>query len=354
MYHREIKILVEQGMRYKILGKTGLKVSELAFGAIQITRIDKKDAITLVRLAYNSGINLIDTANSYFKSEEILGEALKGIREKVYVISKSEKRDKKNFLLDLDTSLKRLKTDYIDGYFFHSISKNVEFDQIEKSGVIEALIRQKDKGKLRFIGFSCHNPAVIERFFEVKDFSMLMIPLNFITTEYVEENLINKFNQNETGLLAMKPFGGGRLTDIELCFKFLKKYPQVIPVAGMQSIDELKQNLIYIAKDDELTEADNKRIKELSEELGTKFCRGCGYCMPCKEKGIEITDINFIEVFHKQFPKDVFWNMGFDEKVEVARECIECGKCSEKCPFDLDVPGIIKKNIRFFDSLRKE
>ena len=340
-------------MRYKILGKTGLKVSELAFGAIQITRIDQKDAINLIRFAYDSGINLIDTANSYFNSEEILGEALKGIREKVYIISKSGKKDKKSFLQDLDTSLKRLKTDYIDIYFFHGISKNNEFDQIEESGVIEALIRQRDKGKVRFIGFSCHNPAVIERFFKVKDFSVLMIPLNFITTEYVEESLLYKFNQNKTGLLAMKPFGGGRLMDIELCFKFLKKYPQVIPVAGMQSIDELKQNLIYIEKDDKLTEADHKRIKELWEELGTKFCRGCGYCMPCEEKGIEITDINFIEVYHKQFPHDVFWNIGLDRKVEVARECIECGKCSEKCPFDLNVPEIIKNNIAFFDSLKK-
>lgn len=340
-------------MRYKILGKTGLKVSELAFGAIQITRIDQKDAIDLIRFAYDSGINLIDTANSYFNSEEILGEALKGIREKVYIISKSGKRDKKNFLQDLDTSLKRLKTDYIDIYSFHGISKNNEFDQIEGSGVIEALIKERDKGKVKFIGFSCHNPAVIDRFFKVKDFSVLMIPLNFITTEYVEENLLYKFNQNKTGLLAMKPFGGGRLMDIEICFKFLKQYPQVIPVAGMQSIDELKQNLIYIQKDDKLTEADHKRIKELSEELGTKFCRGCGYCMPCEEKGIEITDINFIEVYHKQFPHDYFWNIGLDRKVEVARECIECGKCSEKCPFDLNVPEMIKKNIAFFDSLKK-
>ena len=340
-------------MRYKILGKTGLKVSELAFGAIQITRIDQKDAIDLIRFAYDSGINLIDTANSYFNSEEILGEALKGIREKVYIISKSGKIDKKNFLHDLDTSLKRLKTDYIDIYFFHGISKNNEFDQIEGSGVIEALIKERDKGKVNFIGFSCHNPVVIERFFKVKDFSVLMIPLNFITTEYVEENLLYKFSQNKTGLLAMKPFGGGRLMDIEICFKFLKQYPQVIPVAGMQSIDELKQNLIYIAKDDKLTKADYKRIKELSEELGTKFCRGCGYCMPCEEKGIEITDINFIEVYYKQFPHNVFWNIDLDGKVEAARECIECGKCSEKCPFDLNVPEIIKKNIAFFDGLKK-
>jgi len=340
-------------MRYKILGKTGLKVSELAFGAIQITRIDHKEAIDLIRFAYNSGINLIDTANSYVNSEEILGEALKGIRKKIYLISKSDKRDKKNFLLDLNTSLKRLKTDYIDIYLFHGISKNNELDQLEESGVIEALLNERDKGKVRFIGFSCHNPAIIERFFKVKDFSVLMIPLNFITTEYVDNNLLLQFNKNKTGLLAMKPFGGGRLSEIEICFKFLRQYPQVIPVAGMQSINELKQNLLFIQNDDRLTEEDYKKIKKLSDELGTKFCRGCGYCMPCKEKGIDIPDINFISVYYKQFPEDVFWNMGLDKKVNIARECIGCGKCSKKCPFNLDIPEIIKENIAFFDNLRK-
>lgn len=178
-----------------------------------------------------------------------------------------------------------------------------------------------------------------------------MIPLNFITTEYIEKPLLEKFRQNNIGLLAMKPFGGGRLTDIELCFKFLKQYPQVIPVAGIQTVDELKQNLEYVKSKKSLTDADYKKIKEISKELGAKFCRGCGYCMPC-EHGIEISDINFIQVYYKQFPTDKFLELGLNKKVELARECTECGKCSEKCPFGLDVPAMIKENINFFNSLQ--
>ena len=338
-------------MDYKILGKTGLKVSELAFGALQFARLKEHDAIKLVRYAYDSGINLYDTANSYPNSENLLGKSFKGIREDIYIITKSGKRDKKGFLEDLETSLKRLKTDYIDIYLFHGVSKVIEFEAIESSGVIDALINEKRKGKVKHIGFSCHNPSVIDRFYEVDGFSVLMIPLNFMTTEYIKRPLLEKFKENNIGLLAMKPFGGGRLIDIELCFKFLKKYPQVIPVAGMQTIEELRQNLEYVKNNEALTKAGYKKIKEISQELGTKFCRGCGYCMPC-DNGIEIADTNFIKIYYKQFSSDAFLGLGLSEKVELARECTECGKCSQKCPFELDVPEIIKENITFFDSLK--
>ncbi len=338
-------------MDYKILGKTRLKVSELAFGALQFARLKEHDAIKLARYAYDSGINLYDTAYSYPNSENLLGKSFKGIREYIYIITKSVKKDKKGFLEELGTSLKRLKTDYIDIYLFHCVSKVIEFEAIKSSGVIDALINEKRKGKVRHIGFSCHNPSVIDRFYEVDDFSVLMIPLNFMTTEYIKRPLLEKFKENNIGLLAMKPFGGGRLIDIELCFKFLKKYPQVIPVAGMQTIEELRQNLEYVKNNEALAEADYKRIREISQELGTKFCRGCGYCMPC-DNGIEIVDINFIKIYYKQFSSDDFLNLGLSEKVELARECTECGKCSQKCPFELNVPEIIKENITFFDSLK--
>lgn len=342
----------EASMRYKILGKTGLRVSELAFGSIQITRIDEKDAISLVRSAYEKGINLIDTANAYFNSEEILGKALKNIRKNVHIISKSASRNKKDFLKDFNLSLKRLNTDYIDIYLFHNISKEAEFEGLINSGVIDALAREKSKGKVLHIGFSCHNPAVIKRFFEVADFSVIMIPLNFISTEYVEKKIYGRFMDNNTGILAMKPFGGGRLLDIELCFKFLRLYPEVIPVAGMQSKKELEQNIMFAGRDDVPDGNDKKKISKLSNELGDRFCRQCGYCMPCSAKGIEITDINFIEVYYRQFPENDFWKPGLEQKVDVARQCTQCGECSEKCPFNLDVPVIIKNNIAFFDYIK--
>jgi predicted aldo/keto reductase-like oxidoreductase len=152
----------------------------------------------------------------------------------------------------------------------------------------------------------------------------------------------------------MKPFGGGRLFDIGLCFKFLRLYPEVVTVAGMQSLEELSQNIGYAGNDDVPDSNDRKKIKEIYDELGTRFCRECWYCMPCAKKKIEIPTINFIEVFYKQFPEEEFWNMDLDKKVDAARQCTECGKCSEKCPFELDVPQIIRHNIAFYDSLKNK
>lgn len=152
-------------------------------------------------------------------------------------------RDKRGFISDLNTSLKRLDTDYtdyIDIFMFHCISKEDEFKLLENEGIIEALVKEKEKGNVRFIGFSCHNPQVIDKFFELDDFSTLMVPLNFMTGEYVCQPLYEKFEKYNIGLLTMKPFGGGRLVDIELCFKFLRKYPKFIPVSGMQNLEELK------------------------------------------------------------------------------------------------------------------
>ncbi|MHB1376115.1 MAG: 4Fe-4S dicluster domain-containing protein, partial [Candidatus Humimicrobiaceae bacterium] len=196
----------------------------------------------------------------------------------------------------------------------------------------------------------CHNPVVIDRFYELDDFSVLMVPLNFMTNEYVDKPIVEKFTKFDIGLLAMKPFGGGRLADIELCFKFLKNYPKFIPVAGMQNLKELKENIKLIDGKDFLNNKDKEKIKQITKELGTKFCRQCGYCMPCPNN-IVITDVNFIKVYYKQMPKDKFNNMGLEEIVGTAKTCSECGECSEKCPFNLDVPAIIKENIEFYESI---
>jgi uncharacterized protein len=338
-------------MEYKILGKTGLKVSCLAFGAIQFARIDEKDAVKLVHSAYENGINLIDTAHSYPNSEEILGKAIKKFRHNIHIITKSICKNRKDFLNNLETSLERLNTDYIDIFMFHCVSKNEEFELLQNNGTIEALVREKKKGKVRFIGFSCHNPQVINKFYSLEDFSAIMVPLNFLTTEYVQKPIYEKFEKNNIGLLAMKPFGGGRLIDIDICFKFLRNYPKFITVAGMQNLKELNENIKHINNNDLLNNNDKDRIKEISDELGTKFCRQCGYCMPCPND-INIIDVNFLKVYFKQMPEYKFSQMGFENIVEVAKKCTECGECSVKCPFDLDVPSIIKENIEFYEDIK--
>ncbi len=347
-----IEILWKEGfMEYKRLGKTDLMVSLLGFGAVQICRIPEVEAIDLVRESVNSGINFIDTAHDYPDSEDILGKALKGIRDKVIISTKSPETSKDKFLDDLNTSLKRLGTDYIDIFLFHDASKDKKFDELLNNGVVEALIKEKEKGKIGFIGFSCHNPDIIERYYDIEDFAAIMIPINFISTEFVDKNY-SKLVEEDIGILGMKPFGGGRMEDARLSFKYVNQFEKVIPLIGMQSKSELEENLKLVRVKDPINDSDLKSMKEIKEELGDKFCRGCGYCMPCSQ-GIDILQVNFLKVFFKQFSFDKVVNPERTKVVEQVDKCIECGKCIEKCPYSLEIIDMIKENRDYYFA-RKE
>ena len=334
-------------MYYKILGKTGLKVSELGFGGLQIPKLNEKEAIKLVREAYNLGINLFDTAHAYQNSEKILGKALKGIRDKVIISSKSLKTNKKEFINEFEKSLKHLNTDYIDIFLFHCISKNKEFNKLIHNSVVEALLKEKQKGKLKFIGFSCHNPKVINKYFNISEFSILMIPVNLVETEFIEDKSFYKVLADNIGILGMKPLGGGRIKDIELCFKYLRQYDRIIPIVGMKNIFELKENIEFITSKKSLSDNDIERVNRIREELGNKFCRSCSYCMPCPQ-GINIPRVNFLKISYNHYNIKKFLTPERTEAVKKVNECLECGKCEKKCPYSLNIVKILKENRDFY------
>lgn len=338
-------------MEYKRLGKTNLRVSMFGFGAVQICRLPEEEAIDLVRESVNKGVNFIDTAHDYPDSEDILGKALKGIRDEVIISTKSPKTSKDKFLDDLDTSLKRLGTDYIDIFLFHDVSKDKKLDELLNNGVVEALIKEKEKGKIGFIGFSCHNPDIIERYYDIEEFAVLMVPINFISTEFVEKNY-DKLVEQDIGILGMKPLGGGRIEDARVSLKYVNQYEKVIPIIGMQRKSELEENLKLVRIKVPINDSDLKSMKKIKEELGDKFCRGCGYCMPCSH-GIDIVQVNFLKVFFKQLSFDKVVNSERTKVVEQVDECIECGECIEKCPYSLEIIDMIKENRDYY-LMRKE
>jgi predicted aldo/keto reductase-like oxidoreductase len=333
-------------MKYKILGKTGLKVSQFGFGAIQICRIPEKDAVDLIRASVEAGINLIDTAHMYPNSEEILGKALRGIRDKVIICTKSLRTDRDGLLKDMEISFKKLDTDYIDIFLFHGISKGEKLDSIINNRLAELLLKEKEKGRIGHIGFSSHDPNIIDKYYEVLDFSAVMIPVNFIATEFVDKNY-NGLVENDIGILGMKPLGGGRIEDVRTCFKFINQYEKVIPVIGIQSREELEENLKLIDTGGSLDNNDRNVIEEIRSELGDRFCRGCGYCLPCSQ-GIDIPEINLLKVFFKQLDHDSVVTPEMDKTVSMVDECIECGECIEKCPYELDIISMIRENRDYY------
>jgi len=202
-------------------GSTDLKVSKIAMGGIPIMRLSKEDAIMVIRDVVNMGINFIDTAVAYEDSEEKIGEAIKSYKRKDLVLSsKSSARDKKTFLSDIDLSLKRLGTDYIDIYYLHNIKNDDDFNKVMESGsAYEGLEEAVRKGKVRYKAFSSHTPGIAEKVIKTERFSIMQVPLNFIDTE-PEEKLIPLARKLKIGFVAMKPLGGGLLKDINLAIKY--------------------------------------------------------------------------------------------------------------------------------------
>jgi aryl-alcohol dehydrogenase-like predicted oxidoreductase len=145
-------------MRYRVLGKTGLKVSEVGFGAIPIIRLSQEEAVRVLRRALEVGLTLFDTAHIYVDSEEKIGRALEEVRSQVVLASKTLKRDRRGSQEDLELSLRRLRTDYLDLYQLHQVSQEADLETITgPGGALETMVRAQEKGYIRHQGFSSHS-----------------------------------------------------------------------------------------------------------------------------------------------------------------------------------------------------
>ncbi len=331
------------------LGSTGLKATSLGMGTIQITRLDWEQSIRVVHQVMDLGINWFDTARAYLDSELRLGAALKGIRDRVIIISKSGKQTPEELKSEIDESLQRLQTDYLDIFLFHGGDAVAKDSFLAPGGMLETAQRAVEAGKIRFLGFSAHRPAVALKGLEVDALEVAMVPANFISREYIDGAFMAQARARNVAVLAMKPFGGGRIADVPLCLRFLKGYPGLFPCIGIEQSEEMAENLAVWESDEVLTDQDRVEMGRLTELMGNRFCRGCGYCLPCPEQ-IPIPTVTFLKVFSMQMPKDQVITDEHTRAVGLARGCSECRQCVERCPYDLEIPDMLKENIRFYES----
>ena len=267
-------------MEYRILGKTGLKVSALGFGGIPIQRIDAAGTRVLMEKLVEHGINYIDTARGYSVSEAYLGEALEGIRDKFILATKSMARDKASMAKDIDISLTNLRTDYIDLYQVHNPSLAQLEQVIGENGALEALLEAKAAGKIGHIGLTAHSLEVFEKALELDWVETVMFPYNIVETH--GEALIARCAEKNVGFIDMKPRAGGAIDDATLAMRFVSRNPNVtVTIPGMAEIKEIEQNLSAVSDTSPLSSDENAKIEALRKELGTQFCRRCGYCAPC-------------------------------------------------------------------------
>ena len=340
-------------MRKKAFGKTNLVVTPVAMGGIPIMRLSDKEAVDVVGKVFDMGVNFIDTANGYGDSEEKIGKALKGRRrEDIVIASKSGASDKKTFLEHVNLSLKRLQTDYIDIYHLHAVSSEEKIKKVmEPGGAYEALNEAIKEGKVRYPGFSSHFMPVAKKLMLTQKFDVVQLPFNFIDTE-PEKEIIPLARKMDLGFISMKPLGGGLLEDGTLCFRYLAQFPSIVPDPGIEKVEEMEEILRVVEDPRIMSSEEKKKIERIREELGKEFCHRCDYCQPCSQ-GIPISSVLTVKSVVKRMPwqKIVGW---IDPAIEKARECTECEECLERCPYDLAIPELLKKNISFWDECKRK
>ncbi|MBO4864232.1 MAG: aldo/keto reductase [Eubacterium sp.] len=327
-------------MREIVLGKTGIKTPQNAFGALPVQRVDMNMAVKLLRGAYEGGMRFFDTARAYSDSEEKLGEAFDGMRDKIFISSKTMAKTPEKFREDLETTLKNLRTDYLDIYQFHCVERC--YKPGDGTGMYEAMLEAKEQGKVRHIGITAHLIGVAEEIVESGLYETLQFPFSYLASERDIE-LVKKAKEADMGFIAMKGLSGGLLTNSEACMAFMSQY-DALPIWGIQREEELKEWLSFFEKDVEMTDEIRAFIEEDRKSLMGEFCRGCGYCMPCTV-GIQINNCARMIQLIRRAPSANFLSDEWKANMFQIEDCVDCGLCKSRCPYGLDTPNLLRKNL---------
>lgn len=328
-------------MEYRILGKTGLRVSRMGFGGIPIQRIDAAGTRTLMQKLVDAGVNYIDTARGYTVSESYLGEALEGLREHFVLATKSMARSKEAMAKDIDISLGNLRTNYIDLYQVHNPNMAQLEQVIAPGGALEALLEARDSGKIGHIGITVHSVEVFERALELDWVETIMFPYNIVETQ--GEALIQECAKRNIGFIDMKPLAGGAIEDATLALRFVCSNPNVtLTIPGMADPAELTQNLNAVNNSAPLSGDELQQMDEIRNQLGTQFCRRCNYCAPCAA-GINIPSVFLFEGYLSRYGLGAWARDRYGALEKKASDCLECGVCETRCPYHLPIRQMMKQ-----------
>ncbi len=338
-------------MRYVEFGATGLKISEVGFGGIPIIRLETQAAVAVLQRAFERGITFYDTANLYRDSEQKMGIAFRGRRDKVVIATKTFKRDAQGALKHLENSLRMLETDYIDLYQFHQVAQDKDWEAITApGGALDAIVKARDGGKVRFIGVSSHNIPMAIKLVGTGLFSSIQVPFNFIE-HAAKGELRAAALTRRMGILAMKPFAGGMIDNAGISFKFLRQFPDIVPIPGCDSIESVDQVVSFYDSGNVVTKADLELMDRYRVELGKQFCRRCEYCQPCPH-GVMITPAMAYKVIASRMSPAV--SVEFSRAaMESIKNCIECGICEERCPYELPIEEMLKASYDLYEQHRR-
>jgi len=329
-------------MEKRTLGRTGLQVTAIGFGGLPMQRCTLDEAGPVLHAALDAGINFVDTARAYTDSEEKIGRHIAARRREYYLASKSMARDRAGMASDIDKSLATMKTDLIDLYQIHNIKKREDLDKVlAPGGALEALLDAQKAGKIGHIGITGHNMGFLVEALKTGLFSTVQAPFNCVENQ-AEEELFPLARKENIGIIVMKPLGGGQIDNPDLALRYILGRDITTAIPGMDEVRHVEENLAALKNYRPLTAAEQAELDRLVKEIGAKFCRRCGYCLPCTA-GI---DIPTTFIFHLQYTRYGMKTAipgryaGLPAK---ASECTQCGVCEQRCPYDIPIRERMKQ-----------
>ena len=327
-------------MKQITLGSTGIQTPQNAFGALPVQRVSMDEAVKILHRAYEGGMTFFDTARAYSDSEEKMGEAFGHMRDKIYIATKTMATNPDDFWKQLETSLKLLKTDYLDLYQFHCV--NQCYRPEDGTGMYECMLKAKKQGMIRHIGVTAHKIGIAEECVASGLYETMQFPFSYLSSEQ-ELHLVEACSKQNMGFIAMKGLAGGLIHNSKATMAYMTQFDNVLPIWGIQKMTELEEWLSYMEKTPSMDEEISAYIEKEKQELTGDFCRGCGYCMPCPA-GIMINQCARMSLMLRRAPSAGWLTPKMQEEMKKIENCLECGQCMKKCPYELNTPELLKKN----------
>lgn len=327
-------------MKTITLGKTGIVTPQNAFGALPIQRVDLDTAVRTLHKALEGGMTFFDTARAYSDSEEKLGAAFEGKRDRITIATKTTATTPEKFWEDLNTSLRNLRTDHIDIYQLHCV--NQCYRPGDGTGMYEAMVEAKEKGMIRHIGITAHKIGIAEEIVESGLYETLQFPFSYLASDR-DIALVKRCREQGMGFIAMKGLSGGLLNNSGACMAFMSQFDNVVPIWGVQRESELEEWLSFFENTPSLTPEYQAVIDADRKELLGEFCRGCGYCSPCTV-GIVINQCARMSQMIRRAPSANWLSPQWQAEMAKIDQCVDCGLCMTRCPYELNIPQLLRKN----------
>ncbi|MFI3116247.1 MAG: aldo/keto reductase [Clostridia bacterium] len=335
-------------MRKVLLGRTGIEATCQSFGVLPLQRTEMSEAVKILQRAYEGGINFYDTARAYSDSEEKIGNAFTpSMREKIFIATKSNKTTKDAVLEEIQTSLKLLKTDYVDILQAHNLKATIDVE--DENSAYGALIEAKKRGYCRYIGITSHRAGVITEGIESGLYDTVQFPMSYLSDDS-DLSIVKQAQDKNIGFIAMKALAGGAITSGKAAAAFMEAHPWILPIWGVQHMHEIEEFIEFGKNPPKLSDPDVAKIIETDRvELAGNFCRACGYCKPCTVcPDMEMNVTMRMPLNIKRAPVKNFITEHYQKQMKMIEECIDCGACKKRCPYGLDIPTVLRENLESY------